>query len=162
MRRRYLVAGLAVAAGTGMWALPAASAGGGDHDNGHGDVFRVISHEVDSADLDLGKKGFSLGDRFVFSDNLSKHGKVIGSDHGECVITRIQGDSGAFQCAVTAVFNGKGQITVQGVVQFTAEETSPFTLAVTGGTGKFRDAGGQVVVDESAEEYTVLTFKLTD
>lgn len=162
MRRRYVVAGLALAVGTGMWALPSANAGGSGDDKRDGEVFRVISREVDSADLDLGTPGFSLGDRFVFSDNLFKHGKVIGSAHGDCVLTRIQGQTGAFQCAVTAVFRGKGQITGQGVFAFTENETAPFALAVTGGTGRFKDAGGQVVVDGSADDFTVLTFKLDD
>jgi hypothetical protein len=163
MRRRYAVAGLALAVGTGVWTLPSASAGDGDdddHDDRNGRVFRVISREVDSAEINLGPRAFGLGDRFVFTDNLFKRGERVGTDHGECVTTRIQGQSGTFQCLVTAVFR-RGQITVQGAVTF-SDDTSPFTVAITGGTGKFRDAAGEVVVDESAGAYTVLTFHLED
>jgi allene oxide cyclase-like protein len=165
MRRRYAVAGLAVAIGTGVWALPSASAGDredDDHDDRDGRVFRVISREVDSAEINLGPPAFGLGDRFVFTDNLYRRGKRVGTDHGECVTTRIesQGQGGTFQCLVTAVFR-RGQITAQGAVTF-SDDTSPFRVAITGGTGKFRDAAGQVVVDESAATYTVLTFQLED
>jgi hypothetical protein len=164
MRSRYVVAGVAVAVWTGIWALPAASAGGesGATDDESGQVIRVVSREVDSADLDLGKQGFTLGDRFVFTDNLFMHGKRVGSDHGECLVTRIHGESGSFECNVTAVFRGRGQITVQGAATFSEEEGSPVVLAVTGGTREFRDSGGQVRVDESAGDSTLLTFHLEE
>jgi len=163
MRRRYAVVGLAAAVGTGVWALPSASAGDrGDDD--HGDrrqVIRVMSREVDSADLDLGKRGFSLGDRFVFSDNLFRHGMRVGTDHGECMATRIHGSRATFQCTATAVLR-RGQITVQGAVTFAEDGSAPFRLAVTGGTGRFRDAGGQLTVHESSGATSMLTFVLEE
>ena len=159
MRRSLGMFAVAVLLGAGLWLLPSASAGGA---GGHGDwdVIRVDVHQVDSADLDLGDPGFGLGDRFVFTEDLLRHGKKVGTDHGECVLTRFRGERGFFQCSATAVFHGKGQITVQGVFSFNEEdEQRPFVLAVTGGTGKFRDAGGVVVVDETGPRST-LTFKL--
>jgi len=161
MRRKYAVAGLAVAIGTGIWALPSASAGGEGHDDGDRTVIRVVTRQVDSADLDLGREGFSIGDRFVFTENLSRRGMRVGTDHGECVFTRIEPQGGAFQCTATAVFR-RGQITVQGAVTFSEDDPSRFTLAVTGGTGRFRDAGGQVVVRETSATRGVLTFMLED
>lgn len=151
----------AAAVGAGMWAIPSANAGGGDHRHGDSDVFRVSVREVDSAELDLGETGFGLGDRFVFSEDLYKRGKRVGSDHGECVLTRMQGQDGTFQCNVTAVFR-KGQLTIQGAFSFSEEEEQqPFVLAVTGGTGAFKGASGVVVVDETGDTST-LTFKLKD
>jgi len=163
MRRRYAVAGLAIALGTGLWALPSASAGGHDDDGDDRDamVIRVLAREVDSADLDLGERGFSLGDRFVFTDNLFRHGRRVGTDHGECVATRIQRQAASFQCTATAVLRG-GQITAQGAVTFSEDSSAPFRLAITGGTGRFRDAGGQAVVRETGPRTTVLTFLLED
>lgn len=165
MRRRYAVAGLAVVIGTAGWALPSASAGDRGHDDGddHGDarIIRVMSREVDSADLDLGERGFSLGDRFVFTDNLIRHGMRVGTDHGECTVTRMQGQAGSFQCIATAVFRGMGQITVQGVAMFSEDDSSPFRLAITGGTGRFSDAGGHLVVHERGAS-DLLVFHLED
>jgi len=162
MRRSYGATALtAVALGAaGWWVLPASAGGGdGDHDDDWDHAFRVTVREVDSADLDLGETGFGLGDRFVFTENLVKRGKVVGSDHGECTVTRLHGETGWFQCVVTAVFYGKGQITVQGALRFDESESSDrFTLPVTGGSGRFAGAGGVVVVDESGT--SSLTFKL--
>jgi hypothetical protein len=55
-----------------------------------------------------------------------------------------------------------GQITAQGAVTFNQEDSGRFTLEVTGGTGRFRDAGGQVVVRETSGTTTVLAFMLED
>jgi hypothetical protein len=165
MRRRYGMAALTTVAlgAAGLWALPAAGAGGGGgggHDDDHGDdSFRVMAHEVDSVDLDLGEPGFGLGDRFVFTEDLVKRGKVVGSDHGECTVTRMEGETGWLQCVVTAVFHGKGQLTVQGAFRFSETAGARFVLPITGGSGKFTGASGVVVVDEN-EEPSSLTFKL--
>jgi hypothetical protein len=61
-----------------------------DEDGDHGDHTRVINltaTTVQDADIDLGKSGLSLGDRFVFSDDLS--GDEVGTDGGDCVIVRL-------------------------------------------------------------------------
>ena len=158
MRRSLGMFAVAVMAVAGLWLLPSASAGGGGH--GGSDTFRVSVRAVDDEDLNLGKREFGLGDRFVFTEDLYKNGKKVGSDHGECVLTRFTRGQGFFQCNVTAIFHGQGQITVQGVFSFRQdEEQRPFVIGITGGTGKFRDAGGVVVVDESGKTST-LTFKL--
>jgi len=151
---------------TGLCLLPLASAQGGDgarDDDGGDDTFRVSIREIDFAELDLGDPGPSLGDRFVFTDDLYRRDKRVGSDYGECVLARLNEDqSSVIQCVVTANFPGKGQITAQGIVQFTEEEPDrPFRVAITGGTGKYRDAGGVVIVNETVEPGT-LTFRLTD
>lgn len=166
MRRNIGVAAVALGVGAGLWALPMASADHGDDgrgNDGRSKGFTVTVQEVDSVELDLGETGFGLGDRFVFTEDLYMRGKRVGSDHGECVLTRLieEGQSGTFHCNVTAIFDRWGQITVQGAFDFSEnEEGEPFRLAVTGGTGKFRDAGGEVIVDETGED-SLLTFKLT-
>jgi hypothetical protein len=50
-----------------------------------------------------------------------------------------------------------GQITVQGLVTFTGE---PFTLAVTGGTGPYREAAGEVQVTEVSETESLIQLRL--
>ncbi|WP_148575576.1 allene oxide cyclase barrel-like domain-containing protein [Nocardioides caldifontis] len=162
MRRSYGAAALtAVALGAaGWWILPASAGGGGGGHDDRGDTFRVEVREVDAVDLDLGERGFGIGDRFVFTEDLVKHGKVVGSDHGECTLTRLHGAGGWFQCTATAVFYGKGQITVQGAFRFSeGAESQRFALPVTGGSGKFTGADGVVIVDEDADSSS-LTFKL--
>jgi hypothetical protein len=152
------VAGVSVASATG-------------NDNGDDDATRVINltaTTVQDADIDLGTKGLSLGDRFVFSDDVS--GDEVGTDGGECVIVRLdpkdatEADFKAItqQCVVTLSLPD-GQITGQGLITFTNTPTpEPFTVAITGGTGAFRTAHGEVEVTEESETVAKLTVKLID
>ncbi|MER6620960.1 dirigent protein [Streptomyces sp. NPDC000931] len=112
-------------------------------------------------ELDLGAAGRSVGDQFVFSGDLtSAEGdgeSVIGRIGGFCVITDLERNAG--QCASTAVLP-EGQITVQG------EQTGipvpvPVVNAITGGTGEFRRAHGQVTQRVLTPATWQLTFELS-
>ena len=70
--------------------------------------------------------------------------------------------SATAQCVATAELP-KGQITVQGLLTFTEEtEGEPSFLAITGGTGKYREAQGQLKIDQASETEAQLTFKIID
>jgi hypothetical protein len=56
-------------------------------------------------------------------------------------------------------FHGGGQITVQGLL---TGEPERFTLAISGGTGGFVGAEGQVHVRQVTDALEVLTFELHD
>jgi hypothetical protein len=138
-------------------------------DDGGGNTTRVINltaTTVQNTDIDLGKSGLSLGDRFVFSDDLS--GDEDGTDGGDCVIVRLDPEDATEanvkavtqQCVVTLSLPD-GQITGQGLITFTNTSTQePFTVAITGGTGEFRTAHGEVQVTEESDTVAKLTVKL--
>jgi len=127
-------------------------------------TLHLTSRLVDFAQLDLGKRGLSLGDQSVFTDDLLQGGKRIGEDHGTCTITRIAGTGpstmATSQCLVTAVLS-QGQMTVQGAVTSRAQgRPAPFTLAITGGTGAYRTARGEVRVREVSNTQSEITVEL--
>lgn len=111
---------------------------------------------------------FSLGDRVVFSDDLftARGGTAVGTDGAECTTVRVTNAataSGVLQCLVTFSLPG-GQITTQALntvtnAQFT---TGTQTGAITGGTGKYRDAEGEFSVDILSETEANITFFLND
>jgi hypothetical protein len=143
MRRVIYVLMLTGALLLGGFTQTAASA-----DNGDGDDFRLVAISNQFENVDVGAEGESVGDYFVFSDDLYKHGHLVGTLEGQCTVTRIDEEAGAFhqQCLVTAVLP-KGQLTVQGAIVFDADSPEDrVTLAITGGTGRFADAAGQVHV----------------
>jgi hypothetical protein len=123
----------------------------------------LFSVEVQFADLDLGAPGFSLGDQFVFTEDLSetRGGPPVGTDGGFCTVVRIDEHSGAttVECVVTAELHG-GQIAVQGLVTFAEDAPGTFVLAITGGTGAYKNARGQVTVEEIGDTEAMLTFEL--
>jgi hypothetical protein len=55
------------------------------------------------------------------------------------------------QCLVTLRLP-EGQITLQGLIDFSAQAGPSFTVAVTGGTGAYRTAHGQATVTEGEQE----------
>jgi hypothetical protein len=165
MRFKVAVAAIAAAA-VGITAATAASAdpngnGGGDH---HGDTFFAVT--VQAANIDLGAAGFSLGDQFVFTDDLfdRRGGHKVGTDGGVCTIVRVTdaaAGTGTAQCVVTASITDHGQITTQGLVDESGDTTPPpFDSAITGGTGDFADAGGFITVEELSETEANITVHL--
>ena len=141
----------------------ASASGSGDRDDDGIKIVRVTEITVQQADIDLGESGDSLGDQFIFSGDLFKHGKKVGIDGGVCTIVRLEPMvSATAQCVATAELP-KGQITVQGLLTFTEEtEGEPSFLAITGGTGKYREAQGELKVDQDSETEAQLTFKIID
>ncbi len=102
-------------------------------------VFRATTER--GRGVDTGAKGDSPGDYFVFEDRLTNPSDArIGSDSGRCMlIVRT------FRCDATFFLDGRGSLEVSG--SFKRDST---LIAVTGGTGDFRNVRGQArVVDET-------------
>jgi hypothetical protein len=122
---------------------------------------RVNSFTTEEQFVDLPPQGFSLGDEFVFSARLMKFGKHVGNVGVVCTLTSVRTETS--QCVATASFlrsfHGGGQIAVQGLL---TGEPENFTLAITGGTGSFVGAEGQVHVRQVTDTLEVLTFELHD
>lgn len=113
-------------------------------------------------ELDLGGTGRSVGDQFIFSGDLvSTEGpgeRFVGRFSGFCVITDLERNAG--QCSSTALLP-KGQITIQGE-QAGIPVPSPVVNAITGGTGAFRKARGQVTQRVLTPATWHLTFDVFD
>jgi hypothetical protein len=122
-------------------------------------VIRVTESPVQDANLDLGDPGDSLGDQFIFSNDLLRAGEKVGVDGGVCTVVGLEPMVAAtVQCVATARLP-RGQITVQGLVRFT-DGPSTFKLAITGGTGRFREADGVLTVAETSGTESLLTFRI--
>jgi hypothetical protein len=132
-------------------------------------TINLTSRSVQEADLDLGATGFTVGDRFVFSDDVFRNGRNVGLLGGECSAVRIlpqplppdqEPQSTVVNCVVTLDL-GKGQVTGQGLLTFSQEtEGKPFRFAVTGGTGPYRTAHGEARVTETSETESRIKLKL--
>ncbi|MGY3200005.1 hypothetical protein [Streptomyces sp. TE5632] len=113
-------------------------------------------------ELDLGATGRSVGDQFLFSGNLvSTEGpeeRFVGRFGGSCVLADLERNAG--QCSSTAVLP-EGHITIQGE-QAGIPAPSPVVNAITGGTGEFRKARGQVTQRVLTPATWQLTFEVFD
>jgi allene oxide cyclase-like protein len=117
--------------------------------DGHGKkTLRIVATEIQSEFLDLGTSGPSLGDELVFSETLSIRGHEVGTSGAVCTVTQVTPpyDVLMFHCVGTLSLR-QGQITLQGLIEVQGEDDpGPFIVAITGGTGAFRGAGGEAVI----------------
>ncbi len=135
---------------------PATGQGSSDRSEDHGQTVRVLSTNTEEAFVDAGEPGFSLGDSFVFSSRLTRHGETFGHTGVVCTVTSVRMEES--QCVGTAWLR-RGQISIQGLL---AGEPEEFEFPITGGTGAFEDAGGTLVVRELSDTEERLTFHITD
>jgi len=122
-------------------------------------VLHLTSSIVESHFVDVAPTGDqpTVGDSFIFSEDLSIDGDKAGIDAGICTIARVAHGPVASQCVITAHL-AKGDMTAQGI---TYEDRMRNVYAITGGTGRYRDAGGYVVVRETSETVAKSTVYLS-
>jgi hypothetical protein len=158
-----VIAVVALVVGAVSPALGSSSHSSAPTSSGNGDqqTIRVLAVFTEfDPNIDLGAPGFSLGDEVVFSGNLLRHGQQVGRVGVVCTFVSTQNaDRVEAQCPGTATLPG-GQIAVQGVI---VNRSLNFTLPITGGSGRYDQAQGQLVardVSTPTQPQVELTFHL--
>ena len=103
-------------------------------------VVHVVEHAITDTEVNVGKNtGDALGNQLVFANPVYNvaDSKQVGHDNGNCVRT-VPGK--VWECYWTVFLSG-GQITVEGPYY---DDGSDSWLAITGGTGSYREAQGQM------------------
>jgi allene oxide cyclase len=120
--------------------------------------FRLIEHLDLVTFVDDPPAGDSVGDRFTLDDSLfdATNTRQVGRTFSVC--TRI-GTSPTFSQCVTTVVIGNDSLTAQGGFDLA---TTTSTLAITGGTGRYIRARGEVTVrsDPASPDEVILEFRL--
>ncbi len=90
----------------------------------------------------------NIGDGFAFHEQLMQSGNWIGNDGGTCTYTQLRLNHGGatIQCNVTLALP-KGQVNIQGLLNFHRITRAGRAFAVTGGTGAYRAARGIAMLD---------------
>ena len=96
----------------------------------------------------------STGDRFLFRGSLKRSGTRVGFAVVQCTATLPKE---VLQCVGMAKL-GRGQIVAEGLVKERGRVHA--FLAVTGGTGHFRNARGTLEVQDISPNRTRFTFRL--
>jgi allene oxide cyclase len=141
-RKRNLVLGLLVVAAAAVTLASVAVASDGDKGNkgkgdGHGKkALVVIEHATSDTVIDNGDAGDSVGDLLAFGNDLFDKTDTtkVGTSSGSCVRTVV---GVSWECSWTNTLKG-GQIVVQGPFL----DAGDSVLAITGGTGKYKNARG--------------------
>jgi hypothetical protein len=99
---------------------------------------KAVTDQYAAPDLD--PAGPSLGDMYVYSGKAMKDGREVGHGGGSCQFTHVDGEKITTQCVITMELE-RGSLTVQALWVY---GTSPLDMAITGGTGDYRNARGSV------------------
>jgi hypothetical protein len=122
-------------------------------------TIQLVAKQTQAALLELAAPGHGpVGNQLLSTDDVYRQGRKVGHDAAVCQFMADLGQAGGrFQCVAT-VSLPEGQLTVQGLPTLTETGNQPFTLAITGGTGTYRTAHGQVQVtpvSETEQHYTL-------
>jgi len=110
----------------------------------------LIEHATTDETAHIGKDTDNRGDVLTFANDVydATNKKKVGTDQGYCVRVVV---GKAFECNWTITLAG-GQITVEGPVL----DAGDSTLGITGGTGKYAAARGEMKLharDAKGSEY---------
>jgi hypothetical protein len=145
MPRLLLVAVLAVALGGGAAVASARQSGPAATPSAAraATVFTVVERATTDVVTYVNKKAQNdvIGNTLGFGNKLynAKNTKVVGRDQGFCYRTN---PGKTWECTWTNIFDD-GKITVQGVFRDDLKDTR---LAITGGTGAYKDAQGFMIL----------------
>jgi Allene oxide cyclase len=107
----------------------------------HGRRLTVVERATTDTVIDLGEPGDSIGDMLPFGNDIydAKNTHKIGRDEGTCFRTN---PGIAWECTWTTIVPG-GSLTVQGPFY---DDLRSSKLAITGGTGVYQNARGQMIL----------------
>ena len=94
-------------------------------------------------------QGF-VGTRFVGADKLLSHGRNVGRGVRSCEVVAVdeaRANRAQFQCLITLRL-ANGVLTLQAMPTLTEQGLEAVKAAITGGTGAFRHARGEALVQE--------------
>ncbi len=113
---------------------------------------KVTEHASTDAVTDTGAQGDSAGDILTFANDVydADDKNKIGTDQGVCFRTVV---GKAWECFWTISLE-KGQITVEGPFN----DQGDSLLAITGGTGEYSDAGGEMTLSPIGTDGKAYTF----
>ena len=107
--------------------------------------------------LDLGEQGPTVGDETLFNDVLTRNGKAVGKQAGFCKVTALTAEGFDVECLQAISLPG-GQITAQGLTTNAPVKR----LAITGGTGIYVGAEGDVRLVEFGNGRGSLTIRIVE
>jgi allene oxide cyclase len=115
-------------------------------------MLKLVEHATTDTVTDTGDEDDSVGDILTFANPVFDEANKtqLGSDNGWCVRTVV---GTAWECFWTLTLKD-GQITVEGPYL----DASDSTLAITGGTGAYAGAKGEMILHARNPEQTEYDF----
>lgn len=145
--------------------LAGALGGSVAHGSG-GEVLNLTARTEQFAVIDVGTPGpaLGLGDQIVSSDKVFRNGKPVGTDGVTCTVVKATPQAMTCNWQMTIALP-EGQLTLQAIADGpTGPPTEPIktTFAITGGTGRYRNAHGTADITDNPGGTEQITARLTN
>ncbi|MGW2231856.1 allene oxide cyclase barrel-like domain-containing protein [Streptomyces formicae] len=125
-----------VAAGVGVLAVGSAAADTSGKDRA--EVIELQIKDLEYQAIDVGPTGPGPGDMSVFCGTAVENGRTVGRGAGTSQIVSVDGERHTSQAVITIELE-RGSLTMQSLQ---ASDARSLDMAITGGTGAFKDARG--------------------
>lgn len=135
-----VTAGLLTAAGRASMALSSAHAAPAP-----GSTLKLAAHQIQDKHVDVGRKGFSVGDFEAGAAKLTQGGTSAGTMNLVCTNTLVTRSASRQLCSVTLALP-HGDISGSGGILSGPKGPAPFDWAIDGGTGSYVGAAGVIHV----------------
>ena len=114
----------------------------------------VVERAITDKVTDTGKSGDTPGDLLTWYNPIydATNTHKIGHDQGDCI--RVSRRAGSWECRWLTYLAGRGAIMVEGAFF----DARPSTMAITGGTGDFRNARGSMKLRAHNKKGTAFDF----
>jgi hypothetical protein len=112
-------------------------------------VLHLISKQTSLQVVDIGATGTSPGDQIIETTVDFQDGTRVDRSVLNCVDITVSATGFDVLCHGALIFRD-GQVQFQGETNF----QTPFTVAVTGGTGAYQNVGGQLTVERTLPDGT--------
>lgn len=114
-------------------------------------VIKLIAKPVRREVFKNGSSEVNLGDRSMFTHALFLDGEEIGFDGGNCTVVRIGDDGDYYILCNVSMMLPDGTLSFQTFVQ-EVFPPPPFYAAITGGTGAYAGARGEMHIDPASPD----------
>jgi hypothetical protein len=122
-----------------------------------GDQDKQTTFRLLAVTTELKFQGTALGDQIVFTNKLLKGDTEVGHEGAVCTVTSAERQEA--QCVATFSLRG-GQITAQALIHL--GDLTPYAVAITGGSGKYEGAEGEIEVQPVSQDSGIHIFHLKD
>jgi hypothetical protein len=124
-------------------------------------VIKLVARPVRREVFKNGPDEVNLGDRSVFTHALYADEESVGFDGGTCTVVRLEEDGTYYILCNVSMMLPDGTISFQ---TFIDEKfpPPPFFAAITGGTGAYKGASGEMHIDPASPETHYYTLYLTE
>ena len=142
----------AAAVGAAQASQPAHHPGGDPDGHGRTTQITVVERATSDTFFDNKPKGDSLGDLIVFGNSVydKTNTHKVGRDQGSCIRTVV---GKAWECSFTTLL-ANGSLVVEGPFY----DSRGSVLAITGGTGAYSRARGEMLLEALNKEGSAFRF----